>query len=102
MNIRFNAKNLKTTAKIMGYVSLALLVTTGMSWATLDEQVDKASTLVLGKVATLVLGGGTLFGGGYSIIQGNIAKGMAIIGTGVITGVGIALAKAGTLFTLLQ
>ena len=102
MKINRYAKHLKTTAKVVGYVSIALLLTTGLSWATLDEQVQKASDLVLGNVAKLVLGGGTLFGGGYSIVQGNIGKGMAIIGVGAITGIGIALAKAGTLFTLLQ
>jgi hypothetical protein len=102
MNLNLYAKYLKTPAKIVGYVSVALLLTTGLSWATLDDQVEKASTLVLGKVATLVVGGGTLFGGGYSIVQGNIGKGMAIIGVGVLTGIGIALAKAGTLFSLLQ
>lgn len=102
MNLKPYVNRLKTPAKIMGYVSVALLITTGLAWATLDDQVEKASALVLGKVATLVVGGGTLFGGGYSIVQGNIGKGMAIIGVGVMTGIGIALAKAGTLFTLLQ
>ena len=102
MNLKPYVNRLKTPAKIMGYVSVALLITTGLAGATLDDQVEKASALVLGKVATLVVGGGTLFGGGYSIVQGNIGKGMAIIGVGVMTGIGIALAKAGTLFTLLQ
>jgi len=96
------AKHLKTTAKVGAYVSIALLITTGLSWATLDDQVDKASTLVTGNVAKLIVGGGTLFGGGYALVQGNIGKGMAIIGTGALTGIGIALAKAGTLFNLLQ
>jgi|GEM_PF-1980699 len=102
MNFNQEAKKLKTVVKVLGYTSVALLLTTGLTWATLDDQVDKASKLVLGKVATLVVGGGTLFGGGYSIVQGNIGKGMAILGVGVLTGVGIALAKNGTLFTLLE
>lgn len=102
MNHYRYAKQLKTTIKVLGYSSVALLLITDPTLAHLDEQVEKASTLVLGKVATLVVGGGTLFGGGYSLIQGNIGKGMAIIGTGVITGIGIALAKSGTIFTLLQ
>jgi hypothetical protein len=102
MNVNSYAKHLRITAKNLGYVSVTLLLTTGLACATLDVQIEKASSLVLGKVATLVVGGGTLFGGGYALIQGNIGKGMAIIGTGVITGIGIALAKNGTIFNLLQ
>lgn len=102
MNFNRDTKKLKTVAKVLGYTSVALLLTTGLTWATLDEQVEKASALVLGKVATLVVGGATLFGGGYTVIQGNIPKGMAILGVGLMTGIGIALAKNGALFTLLQ
>lgn len=102
MNVNRYSTHLKTTAKVLGYASVAVLLTTGLAWATLDDQVEKASALVLGKVATLMVGGGTLFGGGYALVQGNIGKGMAIIGTGVITGIGIALAKNGTIFALLQ
>lgn len=72
------------------------------SWAHLDDQVDKATTLVLGKVAPLVLGGATLFGGGSAILAGKVYPGLAIVGVGAITGIGIALAKSGTIFNLLQ
>lgn len=95
-------KPLKTPLKIMGYTALAFLTCTGLAFADLGGQVDKASTLVLGKVATLIVGGGTLFGGGYALVQGNISKGLAILGTGALTGLGIALAKSGDLFTLFK
>lgn len=95
-------KHLIQNAKILGYTSVAVIVTTGLCWATLDEQVEKASTLVLGKVATLIVGGGALFGGGHALIQGNITRGLAIIGVGAITGIGVALAKSGQMFSLLQ
>jgi len=88
--------------RVLGYAAIFALVAVGASWAHLDQQVEKASNLVLSKVATLIVGGGALFGGGHALIQGNISRGMAILGTGALTGIGIALAKSGALFELLQ
>jgi D-arabinose 1-dehydrogenase-like Zn-dependent alcohol dehydrogenase len=100
MNI--NKQHLITGVKVLGYTSLALLLTTEFTLATLDVQVDKATDLVLGKVAPLIVGGATLFGGGMAALNGDPYKCMAILGVGGITGIGIALAKSGAIFSVLQ
>ncbi len=102
MRLNINKQHLKTGIKVLGYASVAMLLTTDFAWATLDEQVGKASDLVLGKVAPLIVGGGTLFGGGMAAINGDPYKCMAILGVGALTGIGIALAKSGAIFSLLQ
>lgn len=102
MNRENCVKHLKTTAQILGYASMACILTTGLAWAHLDDQVDKATTLVLGKVAPLIIGAATVFGGGAAAINGSIAKACAIFAVGGITGIGIALARSGDIFKLLQ
>lgn len=102
MSQKASVNRVKAFLKVAAWVSAGLMLTTGLCWATLDGQVEKATNLVLGKVASLVVGGGTLFGGGYSIVQGNIGQGMAIIGVGALTGIGIALAKSEALFKVLS
>lgn len=102
MRLNINKQNLKTGIKVLGYMSVTVLITTEFAWATLDEQVGKATDLVLGKVAPLIVGGATLFGGGMSALNGDPYKCIAILGVGGLTGIGIALAKSGALFNLLQ
>lgn len=102
MKLNINKKHLKTGIKILGYTSAALLLTTDFALANLDEQVGKATDLVLGKVAPLIVGGATLFGGGMAALNGDPYKCMAILGVGGITGIGIALAKSGAIFSVLQ
>ena len=101
MRLNMNKQHLKTGIKVLGYTSVAVLLTTGFAWATLDVQVEKATDLVLGKVAPLIVGGATLFGGGMAAINGDPYKCMAILGVGGITGIGIALAKSGAIFNVL-
>ena len=102
MRLYINKQHLKTGIKILGYTSAALFLTTDFALATLDEQVGKATDLVLGKVAPLIVGGATLFGGGMAALNGDPYKCMAILGVGGITGIGIALAKSGAIFSVLQ
>ena len=82
-------------------VAMALM-TVAVSYATLDEQVEKASTLVLGNLASLVVGGGTAVGGAIAVYQGNVMKGLGIVGVGATIGIGIALAKTKAIFNLLN
>lgn len=102
LNNRMNnlPSTLKTSLKVMGYASAMALVGVGITYAHLDQQVENVSSLVFGKVANLVVGTAALFGGGHALIQGNVSRGMAILGTGVVTGIGIALAKNGQMFDL--
>jgi hypothetical protein len=102
MKMNINKQHLITGIKVFGYTSAALLLMTEFAWATLDEQVGKATDLVLGKVAPLIVGGATLFGGGMAALNGDPYKCMAILGVGGITGIGIALAKSGAIFSVLQ
>ncbi|MGV8948512.1 MAG: hypothetical protein ACOH2E_03990 [Candidatus Paracaedibacter sp.] len=79
MKININKQHLITGIKVFGYTSAVLLLTTEFAWATLDEQVGKATDLVLGKVAPLIVGGATLFGGGMAALNGDPYKCMAIL-----------------------
>ena len=49
MRININKQHLKTGFKVLGYASVAMLLTTEFAWATLDEQVGKALTWFLEK-----------------------------------------------------
>jgi hypothetical protein len=95
-------KALKAYLKLAFYSGAVMLVGIGMAGATLDEQVTKASAIVLGNLASLVVGGATAVGGGMAVFQGNVMKGLGIVGVGATIGIGIALAKSKTIFDLLQ
>ena len=102
MNIRNEKENLKIWSKALGYVSAAMLVTTGIVHANLDAQITKASDIVLGNLAALIIGGGMVVGGGYSCYQGDIGKGLAQVGVGGLIGIGTALAKSKVIFNILN
>jgi hypothetical protein len=102
MNIISRTESLKVWAKAMGYVAGTYIVMTGISFATLDEQVTKASNLVLGNVAALMLGGGLVVGGAYSVYQGDISRALGQFGVAGIIGIGTALAKSKVIFNILN
>jgi D-arabinose 1-dehydrogenase-like Zn-dependent alcohol dehydrogenase len=101
LRLNINKHHLKTGIKVLGYTTMAMILTTEFALATLDDQVDKATDLVLGKVAPLVIGGATLFGGGVAALNGKPYEAIAILGVGGIIGIGIALAKSGAIFNVL-
>lgn len=88
--------------KVCGYSIAALLMMKGMGYASLEDQVTKVNNLVTGQIATGVVAGGMAIGGGYSIMSGNIMKGLGQLGVGALIGIGIALTKNQSIFTLLQ
>jgi hypothetical protein len=92
----------KIWLKLSGYSLAALLVMKGISYASLEEQVSKVNDLMLGHIATAVVGGGMALGGGYSIFSGNIMKGLGQLGVGALIGIGVALTKNQSIFSLLQ
>jgi hypothetical protein len=93
---------LKVWGKAFGYVSLAVLATTGVAHATLDVQITKVSDIVLGNMAALLIGGGLVVGGGYSCYQGDIPKGLAQIGVAGGIGIVTALVKSKAIFNILN
>jgi hypothetical protein len=93
---------LKVWAKAIGYVSLAMVAMTGLSYATLDAQITKVSDIVLGNLAALLIGGGLVVGGGYSCYQGDIPKGLAHIGVAGGIGIVTALVKSKAIFNILN
>ncbi len=99
---RTKTRTIAQYVKIAVYSGVALALTASMAYATLDEQVSRASNIVLGNLASLVVGGGTAVGGGVAVFQGNIMKALGIVGVGATIGIGIALAKNGVIFNLLQ
>jgi hypothetical protein len=99
---RTSISRIKTSIKIAAYSGMLTLMNVGMVYAHLDEQIDKASAIVLGNLAALIVGGSTVVGGGMAVFQGNVMKGLGIVGVGATVGIGIALAKSKTIFNLLQ
>jgi hypothetical protein len=93
---------LKIWGKAIWYVSVAMLVLTGLSYATLDAQITKVSDIVLGNLAALLIGGGLVVGGGYSCYQGDIPKGLAQIGVAGGIGIVTALVKSKAIFNILN
>ena len=93
---------LKIWGKAIGYVSLVMIVMTGFSYATLDAQITKVSDIVLGNLASLLIGGGLVVGGGYSCYQGDIPKGLAQIGVAGGIGIVTALVKSKAIFNILN
>ena len=81
---------------------MATFITMGISYATLDTQITKVSDIVLGNLAALIVGGGMVVGGGYSVYQGDIPKGLAQVGVGALIGIGTALAKSKAIFAVLS
>jgi hypothetical protein len=72
LKTRILTRILRRNGKIAAYSVFAALVMVGMAEATLDQQVTKATDIVLGNLASLVVGGGTAIGGGVAVFQGNI------------------------------
>jgi hypothetical protein len=97
-----NKDQIKVWVKAGGYCLGALLMMKGICYASLEEQVTKASKLLLGDIAAIVVGGGMAIGGGYSIVSGNIMKGVAQFGVGALIGVGVAITKNQSIFSVLQ
>jgi hypothetical protein len=95
-------KELKVWGKAIGYVSVAMIAMTGLSYATLDAQITKVSDIVLGNLAALLIGGGLVVGGGYSCYQGDIPKGLAQIGVAGGIGIVTALVKSKAIFNILN
>ena len=93
---------LKIWGKAIGYISVAMLVMSGLSYATLDAQITKVSDIVLGNLAALLIGGGLVVGGGYSCYQGDIPKGLAQIGVAGGIGIVTALVKSKAIFNILN
>ena len=93
---------LKIWSKAIRYVSIAMLAMIGFAHATLDAQITKVSDIVLGNLASLLIGGGLVVGGGYSCYQGDIPKGLAQIGVAGGIGIVTALVKSKAIFNILN
>ena len=102
MKFLISTAELRVWGKAIGYVSLVMIVMTGFSYATLDAQITKVSDIVLGNLATLLIGGGLVVGGGYSCYQGDIPKGLAQIGVAGGIGIVTALVKSKAIFNILN
>lgn len=94
-------KFIKGQGMALAYSPLVLTALTTLSHATLEDQIDKASTLVLGKAAALLIGGGAVVGGAVQIKAGNIMMGAGILGLAAITGITVAMIKNQSIFNLL-
>lgn len=70
--------------------------------ATLEDQLDKATNLVTGKFAKMMLGGAAACGAVGAIVKGNFLLALAICGAAAVTAMLIALIKAGSIFTVMQ
>ena len=97
-----NKDQVKVWVRASCYSLGALLMMKGISYASLEEQVTKASKLMLGDISALVVGGGMAIGGGYSIVSGNVMKGVAQFGVGALIGIGVAITKNQSIFNVLQ
>jgi hypothetical protein len=102
MKFLISKAELKVWGKAIGYVSVAMLAMTGLSYATLDVQITKVSDIVLGNMAALLIGGGLVVGGGYSCYLGDIPKGLAQIGVAGAIGIVTALVKSKAIFNILD
>lgn len=102
MKFMMSKAELRVWGKALGYVSVLMVATTGLSHATLDEQITKVSDIVLGNLAALLIGGGLVVGGGYSCYQGDIPKGLAQIGVAGGIGIVTALVKSKAIFNILN
>lgn len=102
MKFMMSKAELRVWGKAFGYVSVVMAATTGLSYATLDEQITKVSDIVLGNLAALLIGGGLVVGGGYSCYQGDIPKGLAQIGVAGGIGIVTALVKSKAIFNILN
>ena len=104
MNFKKLSVNHKTKEwmKVALYTGVVAAVYTTASYATFEAQIEKASSLTLGKLAGLILGGGAIVGGGLQVKDGNVMKGLGVIAVVGIIGLGVALIKAGTVFNVLQ
>ncbi|WP_010303287.1 hypothetical protein [Candidatus Odyssella thessalonicensis] len=84
--------------KALAYTTAILLLTAVGAYANLEQQVDKISNLVLGKLAGTVIGGGLAFGGGHTIYNGHLMKGAAQVLLGLVISIGVWAAKSGAIF----
>lgn len=95
---RWNQTMAKSTAYILG----ALIVGGSLAHAGLEDQITKASDLILGKAAALLLGGSAVVGGAIQIKSGNILMGAAVLVVAAVTGIGVAMIKNQSIFALLN
>ncbi len=91
--------NLKQVTRTSGYTVLSFLASYGFALATLSEELGKVNTMLTGKVVPLVIGGGLVAGGGYSLVQGNIMKALGQLGVALLIGLGVTLAGNGSFLT---
>lgn len=92
----------KLLVKSAVYALGFLAVGGGCAYAGLEEQITKASELMLGKAAALLLGGAAVVGGTVQIKSGNILMGAAVLVVAAVTGIGVAMIKNQSIFTLLN
>lgn len=97
-----NIDKYKGIAKSLFYSTTLTLTTICLTYAHLDDQIEKATEVVLGPFASLIVGGATLIGGGIFAVQGKVIPAASVLGVGAMTGIGIALAKSKVIFNLLQ
>jgi hypothetical protein len=91
--------NLKQGMRMGGYAVLGFVASHGLALATLTEELGKVNTMLTGKVVPLVLGGGLVAGGGYSLVQGNIMKAVGQLGVAILIGLGVTFAGNGAFLT---
>lgn len=95
------AHKFKEWGKVALYTGVLMGVYMGVSYASFETQLIKASDLTLGKLAAMVVGGGAVVGGGMQVKDGNVMKGLGIIAVAGMIGIVIALIKNNTIFTAL-
>ena len=102
MKFLISKAELKVWGKALCYLCVGMLTMTVFAHAALDAQITKVSDIVLGNLASLLIGGGLVVGGGYSCYQGDIPKGLAQIGVAGGIGIVTALVKSKAIFNILN
>lgn len=99
-----DTSKLNKYVKIANYMAFTLALSVGACLAegTLETQVTKASNLMLGNMASLLLGGAAVVGGAIQIKAGNILMGGAVLLVAALTGIGVALIKNQSIFSVLN
>lgn len=103
MNIQHKKNRWRqNVAKSTVYILGALIIGSGFAYAGLEDQITKASDLILGKAAALLLGGSAVVGGAIQIKSGNILMGAAVLVVASVIGIGVAMIKNQSIFALLN